>query len=120
MDGWITRAWVRPEVPAFVIRVARPNAVICGGILAGCHEALGEVMEIGGKSYGQYRGMGSMAAGMKTGSAARYGHTSDGTRNVAPECVETLKEVSGSVDRVALHKPIGGLQSGLWLERPTM
>jgi IMP dehydrogenase/GMP reductase len=35
------------------------SAVICGGILAGCTEAPGEVMEIGGKIYKQYRGMGS-------------------------------------------------------------
>ena len=31
-------------------------------------------MEIGGKLYKQYRGMGSLAA-MKAGSAARYGHS---------------------------------------------
>lgn len=85
--------------------------MICGGILAGCHEAPGEVMEISGKLYKQYRGMGSMAA-MKAGSAARYGHTSDAARKVAPEGVEALKEVSGSVDRV-LTQLIGGLQSGL-------
>jgi IMP dehydrogenase len=55
--------------------------------------------------------MGSVAA-MKAGSAARYGHTTDGARKVAPEGVEALKEVSGSVDRV-LTQLIGGLQSGL-------
>jgi IMP dehydrogenase len=44
------------------------QAVICGGIFAGCNEAPGEVMEIGGKLYKQYRGMGSFAA-MKSGSA---------------------------------------------------
>src|SRR5207247_8952152 len=49
------------------------DAVICGGLFAGCPEAPGHTMEIGGKLYKQYRGMGSMAA-MKAGSAARYGH----------------------------------------------
>lgn len=88
------------------------NAVICGGLLAGCHEAPGEVMEISGKLYKQYRGMGSMAA-MKAGSAARYGHgTGEPGRKVAPEGVEALKEVAGSVDRV-LAQIIGGIQSGL-------
>jgi IMP dehydrogenase len=87
------------------------DAVICGGILAGCSEAPGEVMEISGKIYKQYRGMGSLAA-MKAGSAARYGHTSDPTRKVAPEGIEALKEVSGSVDRV-LSQLIGGIQSGM-------
>ncbi|HUB87684.1 MAG TPA: IMP dehydrogenase, partial [Verrucomicrobiae bacterium] len=35
------------------------QAVICGGIFAGCTEAPGEVVEISGKLYKQYRGMGS-------------------------------------------------------------
>jgi IMP dehydrogenase len=86
-------------------------AVICGGIFAGCPEAPGEVMEFSGKRYKQYRGMGSLAA-MKAGSAARYGHNSDPTRKVAPEGVEALKEVTGSVDRV-LAQLIGGIQSGM-------
>ena len=69
------------------------------------------MLEIGGKLYKQYRGMGSLAA-MKEGSAARYGHALDSTRKVAPEGVEALKEVSGSVDRV-LAQLIGGIQSGM-------
>jgi IMP dehydrogenase len=88
------------------------NAVMCGGLFAGCNEAPGEVMEISGKVYKQYRGMGTMAA-MKAGSAARYGHQkSDTTRKVAPEGVEALKEVTGSVDRI-LALLIGGIQSGM-------
>ena len=87
------------------------NGVICGGIFAGCNEAPGEIMEIGGKLYKQYRGMGSLAA-MKAGSAARYGHTSDPNRKVAAEGVEALKEVVGTVDRI-LGQLIGGIQSGM-------
>lgn len=89
------------------------NAVICGGILAGCPEAPGEVMEFSGKLYKQYRGMGSFAA-MKAGSAARYGHANNvsASGKVAPEGVEALKEVSGSIDRV-LAQLIGGIQSGM-------
>ena len=87
------------------------DAVICGGIFAGCPEAPGEVMEFSGKRYKQYRGMGSLAA-MKAGSAARYGHPADPARKVAPEGVEALKEVTGSVDRV-LAQLIGGIQSGM-------
>jgi IMP dehydrogenase len=79
--------------------------------LAGCTEAPGEVLEIGGKLYKQYRGMGSLAA-MKAGSAARYGHEKNPAMKVAPEGVEALKEVSGSVDRV-LAQLIGGIQSGM-------
>ena len=68
-------------------------------------------MEFSGKRYKQYRGMGSFAA-MKAGSAARYGHSSNGSQKVAPEGVEALKEVTGSLDRV-LAQLIGGIQSGM-------
>lgn len=104
-DGGITKSG------DIVKALTLAQAVICGGILAGCPEAPGEVMEIGGKLYKQYRGMGSWAA-MKQGSAARYGHTPDSTRKVAPEGIEALKEVSGSMDRV-LAQLIGGIQSGM-------
>jgi IMP dehydrogenase len=104
-DGGITKSG------DIVKALTLAQAVICGGILAGCAEAPGEVMEIGGKLYKQYRGMGSFAA-MKSGSAARYGHTDEPARKVAPEGVEALKEVSGSVDRV-LAQLIGGIQAGM-------
>jgi IMP dehydrogenase len=104
-DGGITKSG------DIVKALTLADAVICGGILAGCTEAPGEVLEISGKLYKQYRGMGSLAA-MKLGSAARYGHAPDSTRKVAPEGVEALKEVSGSADRV-LAQLIGGIQSGM-------
>ena len=87
------------------------HAVICGGLFAGCPEAPGPMMEIGGKLYKQYRGMGSFAA-MRAGSAARYGHATNQTQKVAPEGVEALKEVSPPLDLV-LTQLIGGIQSGM-------
>jgi IMP dehydrogenase len=87
------------------------HAVICGGVFAGCAEAPGQMLEIGGKLYKQYRGMGSFAA-MSAGSAARYGHTVPSAQKVAPEGVEALKEVSPPIDRV-LTQLIGGIQSGM-------
>ncbi|MGH8023830.1 MAG: IMP dehydrogenase, partial [Limisphaerales bacterium] len=87
------------------------QAVICGGVFAGCNEAPGDVVEISGKFYKQYRGMGSLAA-MKAGSAARYGHDKNPAQKIAPEGVEALKEACGSVDRV-LTQLIGGIQSGM-------
>jgi IMP dehydrogenase len=104
-DGGITKSG------DIVKSLTLSDAVICGGLFAGCPEAPGEVMEFSGKRYKQYRGMGSLAA-MKAGSAARYGHINDSNRKVAPEGVEALKEVSGSVDRV-LAQLIGGIQSGM-------
>ena len=88
------------------------HGVICGSLLAGCREAPGQIMEINGKLYKQYRGMGSHAA-MKEGSAARYGHEKkEVNQKGAAEGIEALKEVSGSVDRV-LQDLVGGIQSGL-------
>ena len=96
------------------------DAVICGGLFAGCREAPGEILEINGKLYKQYRGMGTLAA-MKAGSAARYGHEKeDTTRKISAEGIEALKEVSGSVDNV-LAELIGGLQAGMgYLGAPTL
>ncbi len=105
-DGGITKSG------DIVKALTLADAVICGGILAGCREAPGEIMEISGKVYKAYRGMGSLAA-MKAGSAARYGHDKDDkVRKVAAEGIEALKEVSGSVDDV-LGTLIGGVQSGM-------
>ena len=87
------------------------DAVVCGGLFAGCAEAPGQIMEINGKLFKQYRGMGSHAA-MKAGSAARYGHAPDTTRKAAAEGVEALKEVAGSVDAVVAQL-VGGIQSGM-------
>jgi len=104
-DGGITKSG------DIVKALTLASAVICGGILAGCTEAPGEVMEIGGKIYKQYRGMGSLAA-MRSGSAARYGHDKNPTLKVAAEGIEALKEVVGPVDRV-LGQLVGGIQSGM-------
>jgi IMP dehydrogenase len=104
-DGGITKSG------DIVKALTLAHAVLCGGLFAGCPEAPGKTLEIGGKLYKQYRGMGSLAA-MRAGSAARYGHTQDPNRKVAPEGVEALKEVSASLDRV-LAQLIGGIQSGM-------
>jgi len=105
-DGGITKSG------DIVKALTLADGVILGGLLAGCKEAPGEIMEISGKLYKQYRGMGSVAA-MKAGSAARYGHDKDDkTRKLTAEGIEALKEVSGSVDEV-LANLVGGLQSGM-------
>jgi IMP dehydrogenase len=105
-DGGITKSG------DIVKALTLSQSVICGGIFAGCTEAPGDALEISGKLYKQYRGMGSLAA-MKSGSAARYGHEkADATRKLAAEGIEALKEASGPVDRV-LAQLIGGIQSGM-------
>ncbi|MGH7980260.1 MAG: IMP dehydrogenase, partial [Limisphaerales bacterium] len=104
-DGGITKSG------DIVKALTLSQAVICGGVFAGCNEAPGDIVEISGKFYKQYRGMGSLAA-MKAGSASRYGHEKNPAQKIAPEGVEALKEACGSVDRV-LTQLIGGIQSGM-------
>jgi len=104
-DGGITKSG------DIVKALTLASGVICGGMFAGCTEAPGDVIEISGKMYKQYRGMGSLAA-MRSGSAARYGHAPNPTQKVAAEGIEALKEAAGSVDRV-LAQLIGGIQSGM-------
>ena len=105
-DGGITKSG------DIVKALTLADAVICGGLLAGCQEAPGRVMEINGKLYKEYRGMGSRAA-MVEGSAARYGHEAkDINLKATAEGVEALKEVSGPVRKILLDLK-GGVQSGL-------
>lgn len=105
-DGGITKSG------DIVKALTLADAVLCGGLLAGCKEAPGKIIEINGKFFKEYRGMGSVEA-MRAGSAARYGHEKgDSFRKVAPEGVEALKEVSGSVDEI-LANLAGGIQSGM-------
>lgn len=106
-DGGITKSG------DMVKALTLADGVMCGGLLAGCREAPGTIMEINGKLYKQYRGMGSLEA-MKAGSAARYGHRRKPAtaEKVAAEGVEALKEVSGTLDDV-LRPLVGGIQSGM-------
>ncbi len=105
-DGGITKSG------DIVKAMTLAHSVICGGLLAGCPESPGQIIEINGKLYKQYRGMGSLAA-MQAGSAARYGHSSkDTARKVAAEGVEALKEVSPPLDTVLIQLA-GGLKSGM-------
>src|SRR6202044_2659050 len=89
-DGGITKSG------DIVKALTLAQGVICGGMFAGCTEAPGDTVEISGKLYKHYRGMGSLAA-MKSGSAARYGHEKNPTQKVAAEGIEALKESCGSV-----------------------
>ncbi|HKK18245.1 MAG TPA: IMP dehydrogenase [Opitutales bacterium] len=88
------------------------DGVMCGSLLAGCNEAPGRIIEINGKLYKQYRGMGSREA-MQEGSAARYGHDrKDVAGKAAAEGIEALKESVGSLSGV-LRELVGGIQSGM-------
>ncbi len=106
-DGGITKSG------DIVKALTLSDAVLCGSILAGCPESPGQIIEIDGKIYKQYRGMGSLAA-MRAGSAARYGHkkAEAPTGKIAPEGIEALKELSPPLEQV-LGQLVGGIQSGM-------
>ena len=105
-DGGITKSG------DMVKALTLSQAVICGSLFAGCLEAPGKVMEIDGKLYKEYRGMGSFVA-MKAGAATRYGHTGNETaQKAAAEGIEALKEVSGTLDET-LRELVAGIQAGM-------
>ena len=105
-DGGITKSG------DIVKALTQADGVICGSLLAGCREAPGRIIEIEGKYYKQYRGMGSLEA-MRAGSAARYGHSKkDVGSKSAAEGIEALKEVAGSVTET-INLLAGGIRSGM-------
>lgn len=91
---------------------AGAHSVMMGSVLAGTEEAPGEILEVDGKKYKSYRGMGSLGA-MMSGSKDRYGQSEiSKTDKLVPEGVEGLVPCSGSIYEV-LYKMWGGLRSGL-------
>ena len=88
---------------------AGANAVMLGGMLAGTDESPGEIVEVEGKKYKSYRGMGSLGA--IEGSKDRYfQHQKQG--KFVTEGVEGLVSYKGSVEDV-IYQIIGGLKSGM-------
>lgn len=92
---------------------AGADTVMLGSLLAGTDEAPGQMVEISGKLYKSYRGMGSIAA-MKEGSATRYGQNwkKGQTKQLVPEGVEGLVAHRGGLaDHV--FQLVGGLRAGM-------
>ncbi len=89
------------------------HAVMLGSLLAGFDESPGERVFVDGKSYKQYRGMGSVGA-MKKGSAERYGQTKDiQARKMIAEGVEGLVKYKGAVTEY-LDQVTGSLKSAFY------
>jgi len=91
---------------------AGASMVMLGSLLAGTDEAPGEVLELRGRRFKSYRGMGSLVA-MEQGSRDRY--FQDGTRQtdkLVPEGVEARVPARGPLAPV-LHQLLGGLRAGM-------
>ncbi|ATG97275.1 IMP dehydrogenase [Mesoplasma lactucae] len=88
---------------------AGANVVMLGSMLAGTAEAPGEEIELDGKIYKTYVGMGSLAA-MNRGSSDRY--FQKGNKKLVPEGIESIVEFKGPVSDV-IFQIMGGLRSGM-------
>lgn len=92
--------------------VAGAHVVMIGSLFAGTEEAPGEVVLFQGRSYKDYRGMGSLGA-MAQGSSDRYFQdTNEGTEKLVPEGIEGRVPYKGSMNAV-VHQLMGGLRSGM-------
>lgn len=93
--------------------VAGADAVMLGGLLAGCDESPGESEIYMGRVYKSYRGMGSLGAMMqKHGSSDRYKQDGVCSNKLVPEGIEGRVPYSGSVENV-LTQLVGGLRAGM-------
>jgi len=91
---------------------AGASTVMIGSIFAGTEESPGEKILFHGRTYKEYRGMGSIAA-MQEGSSDRYfqdGEISE--TKLVPEGVEARIPYKGSLS-VVVYQLIGGLRSGM-------
>src|SRR5690606_30557998 len=91
---------------------AGAHTVMIGSLFAGCEEAPGEVILFQGRSYKQYRGMGSVGA-MKAGSKDRY-FQADVTEDLkfVPEGIEGRVPYKGPLSMI-VHQLVGGLRAGM-------
>ena len=89
-----------------------------GSLFAGTDESPGEVILYQGRSFKEYRGMGSIGA-MRKGSRDRYfqdefdiPNGSDGSDKLVPEGIEGRVAHKGSLSTM-VHQLVGGLRAGM-------
>jgi IMP dehydrogenase len=92
-------------------------AVMIGGLFAGLDESPGQTILYRGRSFKQYRGMGSLGA-MMAGSADRYQQSKDagsgppGNGKLVPEGVEGRVPYKGHLAPF-VYQLVGGLRAGM-------
>lgn len=98
--------------------VSGADSVMLGSLLAGCEEAPGELVEIDGKKFKTYRGMGSLSAMQTRGAKKSYSkdrYMQDDVLaedKLVPEGIEGKVAYRGPVADV-VHQLVGGLRSGM-------
>ena len=88
---------------------AGASTVMLGSMLGGCEESPQEVVDVDGKKFKTYRGMGSIGA-MKKGSGDRY--FQENKKKLVPEGIEGLIPYRGPVADM-LFQMVGGLKAGM-------
>jgi IMP dehydrogenase len=93
------------------------SSVMIGSLFAGTDESPGEIILFQGRSFKEYRGMGSLGA-MRRGSRDRYFQdeydleNGNGSEKLVPEGIEGRVAHKGSVSAM-IHQLIGGLRAGM-------
>ncbi|MCL4848567.1 MAG: IMP dehydrogenase [Acidobacteria bacterium] len=94
------------------------STAMMGSLFAGTDESPGEVILYQGRSFKEYRGMGSIGA-MRRGSRDRYFQdefdinvAGDGAEKLVPEGIEGRVAHKGSVAAM-IHQLVGGLRAGM-------
>ena len=94
------------------------STTMIGNLFAGTDESPGEMILYQGRSFKEYRGMGSIGA-MRRGSRDRYFQddfeldpASGGTEKLVPEGIEGRVAHKGSVAAM-IHQLVGGLRAGM-------
>ena len=91
---------------------AGADCVMAGSLFAGMEESPGETIIYRGRSFKQYRGMGSLGA-MVQGSADRYGQGGQSQKDkLVPEGVEGRVPARGRLSPF-VYQLIGGLRAGM-------
>ena len=85
------------------------SVIMAGSLFAGTEESPGEEVLYKGRSYKEYRGMGSMGA-MDSGSGDRY--FQEDTKKYVPEGVEGRIHFRGPLGKIVFQL-VGGLKSGM-------
>jgi IMP dehydrogenase len=94
------------------------SAVMIGSLFAGTDESPGEMILYQGRSFKEYRGMGSLGA-MRRGSRDRYFQdefdldaSPEASEKLVPEGIEGRVAHKGSVAAM-IHQLVGGLRAGM-------
>lgn len=90
---------------------AGASSVMIGSLFAGTEESPGETVLYQGRTYKEYRGMGSLGA-MERGGKDRYFQEGRETSKLVPEGIEARVPYKGNLS-VLVYQLVGGLKAGM-------